>query len=247
MKRIKIIMLFCFLFTECLAKQKVDSMYIRYFSWEDYNQPHLITCTNFEYELPYSEYCISDQITIYKFLDKINDLQNTSNTDFSVGCKILFIGDGKVVKTACLSSKFVLINGRTYFCTKDLIDYIDNMVHNGVLVDTHNKYIYGRYGDEYIHGREALFLKFETYLAKNIPDKIKKSGDIRIVVHCKSDKKGKTTRVVPKVYNNKLSDCEKKDIECLITKFFTHKVKWRPDDTRMMSDWITINYKIKTR
>ena len=249
MKQIEIIIFFCLFFTGCPAKQKknVDTLYIRFFSWEEYNQPHIITCTNFEYELPYTEYCISDQIKINRFLNNIDELQETSDTDFSVGCKIFFMRDGKVVKTACLNSHYVLINGKTYFCTKDLIDHINSMMYDGALVDTQKKYIYGKYGDEYIHGREALLSKFETYLAKKIPDPIKKSGDIRIVVYCKSDKMGKTTRVDPRVYrvNNKLSDGEKKYIEGLITKFFTRKVKWKPDYTRMKSDWIKIMYKYK--
>ena len=54
----------CLYFIRCTARTKVDSLYIRYFSWEDSIQPHIITCTNFEYEMPYTEYCVSDKNAI---------------------------------------------------------------------------------------------------------------------------------------------------------------------------------------
>ena len=122
---------------------------------------------------------------------------------------------------------------------------IDSMMCHGTIVDFKKKYISGKYGDEYYLGRDSLFSKFETYLARTVPETIKNSEDTRIVVHCKSNKKGKTTRTEIQVYNKDFSGSQKIVLEQLIYKFFMHKIKWMPDETRMESDWITIMYKIK--
>ena len=245
MKRIGIILLICLYFIRCTARTKVDSLYIRYFSWEDSIQPHIITCTNFEYEMPYTEYCVSDKNAINRLLNCMNDLQKYSDVDFNVGCKLFFLHRNKLVKTACLNTKYILTCGNTYYCTKELLNCIDSMMYHGAMVDIKERYISRKYGDEYNLGREFLFSKLETYLAKAIPDTIRNWEDTRIVVNCKSNRKGKTTRTKIQIYNKELSSSQKIVLEHLIYKFFTHKVKWIPDETRMKSDWITIMYKIK--
>lgn len=245
MKQIGFLLLFGLCFMRCFASNDMDSLYIRYFSWEESKQPHIITCTNFEYELPYTEFCISDQSEICRLLDSMNELQKVSDIDFSVGCKVFFLNRNKVVKTMCLNSKYILINGNTYYCTKELVNCIDRMMSHGAMVDTQKMYISGKYGDEYHLGREALFSKLEKYLARAIPKIIKNCKDTRIVVHCKPNKKGKTTQIEIQIYNKELSNDQKKALEQQIYKFFMRKAKWMPDETRMRSDWITIMYKIK--
>ncbi len=247
MKQIGFLLWFCLCFTRCLASDNVDSLYIRYFSWDNSKQPHIITCTNFEYELPYTEFRISDQSTICKLLNSMNKLHKTSETDFSVGCKVFFLHRNKVVKTVCLNSKYILINGSTYYCTKDLMNCIDDMMRHGAMVDINKRYISGKYGDEYHLGREVLFSKLETYLSRTVPEMITNSKDTRIVVHCKSNKKGKTTQAEIQVYNEELSTSQKKVLEQQIYKFFMRKIKWMPDETRMKSDWISMMYKIKRK
>ena len=246
MKKLKIIMLFCLLFTECLAKQEVDSLYIRYFSWENYMQPHIITCNNFEDELPYTEYCVSDRSEIDRLLGSMKELPKTSDTDFCVGCKLLFLHKGMVVKKACLNSKYVMTGGQSYLCTQELMNTINDIMHKGVIMNRQDRFLPNKYGDEYIHGRETLFSELEAYYAKHVPESIRKNGDTRIVVYCKSNKKGKTTKIESvRIYNTNLSDSQTKDIEQLIYRFFMRKVRWKPDETRMESDWITIYYKIE--
>lgn len=243
MKQIKIVFLFCLFFTNGLAKQSIDSLLIRYFSWEDSNQPHIITCTNFEYERPYVDYSISDKAFINDFLNQMKNLQEVEDTDFCVGCKIFFIKDGRVKETACLNSRYLLIKGKTLRCDSNFVQIIDKMMINGTLPDTHKMYLFGKYGDEYIDGRDALFLKLRAYLNKYLPVLIKKRGNIRITVYCKSDKKGKTTMVTPHIHNDKLSNEQKYLIDSLLIRFFKRKVKWKPNETRMTSDLITIMYK----
>ena len=88
--------------------------------------------------------------------------------------------------------------------------------------------------------------ELEAYYAKHVPESIRKNGDTRIVVYCKSNKKGKTTKIERvRIYNTNLSDSQTKDIEQLIYRFFMKKVRWKPDETRMQSDWMTIYYKIE--
>lgn len=245
MKQIGFLLWFGLCFTRCLASNDVDSLYIRYFSWEDTKQPHIITCTNFEYELPYTEFCISDQNAICQLLNSMTELQKTTDVDFCVGCKIFFLHRNKVVKTACLNSEYILINGNTYYCTKNLMNCIDSMMCHGAIVDLKGIYKSGKYGDEYHLGSEALYSKFESYLAKTVPDTIKNSEDTHIVVHCQSNKKGKTIRIEIRVYNKEFTSSQKIVLEQLIYNFFMRKVKWMPDETRMKSDWITIRYKMK--
>ena len=120
---------------------------------------------------------------------------------------------------------------------------IDDMMRHGAMVDINKRYISGKYGDEYVDGREALFLKLELYLNKNLPEVIKKKGAIRIKVYCKSDQKGNTIMVQPHVYNDSLSDEQNKFVDRLLIRFFKNEVKWKPNDTLMKSDMIEILYK----
>ena len=243
MKQLNILILFCLFFADSLAKHNIDSLVIRFYSWDESKQPHVITCSNFEYERPYVDYSVADQTTITDFLNQLNNLQETKDTDFCVGCKIFFLQDGIVKSTACLNSKLILINGKTLFCDKNLIRTIDGMMNKGTLIDTQKNYLCGKYGDEYVDGREALFLKLELYLNKNLPEVIKKKGAIRIKVYCKSDQKGNTIMVQPHVYNDSLSDEQNKFVDRLLIRFFKNEIKWKPNDTLMKSDMIEILYK----
>ena len=167
MRRIETLIFLCLCFAVCFAKKGVDTLYIRFFSWEDYKQPHIITCNNFEYELPYTEYCITDQIAINKLLDTMKKLPKITDTDFCVGCKLFFVRDTQVVKTACMNSKYILINGQTYSCTEDLVSTTNDMICSDALVATQKKYLCGKNGDEFIRGREVLISKLKTYLKSN--------------------------------------------------------------------------------
>jgi len=246
MKRIGILLLLYLCMTECSAKIDVDTVFIRYMSWETHGQPHLVTCNNFEEEMPYTEYCVSDRSEIDRLLGSMKELPKTPDTDFCVGCKLLFLHKGTVVKKACLNSKYVMTSGQSYLCTQELMNTINDIMHNGVIMNRQDRFLPNKYGDEYIHGREALFSELEAYYAKHVPESIRKNGDTRIVIYCKSNKKGKTTKIERvRIYNTNLSDSQTKDIERLIYRFFMRKVRWKPDETRMQSDWITIYYKIK--
>lgn len=90
MKQLDILILFCLFFADSFAKQNIDSLVIRFYSWDESKQPHVITCSNFEYERPYVDYSVADQTTITDFLNQLNNLQETKDTDFCVGCKIFF-------------------------------------------------------------------------------------------------------------------------------------------------------------
>lgn len=246
MKRIEILLLLCLCIVECSAKRNVDTVLIRFFSWEDYKQPHIVSCNSFENELPYTEYYTYNKSAIGKLYEGLKDLRKTSDITFNVGCKLLFLNNGKIVKKVCLNSKYVITDGYTFFCSQKLMDTIDSIKHNSVIVDRQRRFLPDQYGNEYIYGRDSLFSKFKTNYKKNIPASIRKNGDTRIVVYCQSDKKGKTSKIERiSIYNTNLLEDQKKIIEKMIYNFFMRKVKWKTDETRMQSDWIVINYKIE--
>lgn len=240
-----ILLLFCLSITECAAKIDADTLYIRFMSWEEYNHVHLVTCNSFENELPYKEYCISDKNTINKLVDNIKALQETADTSFAIGGKMLFVHNGEVVKKACMSSHFVLMDGHTYICTQKLMDTIDDIMHKGVLIDNQSKFLPDFLGDEYIQGRDSLYSKLASYYEKNLNKSLMEHGNTRISAHCKADKEGNTIKAIVHVSNNNLSDQQRDSIKELTEKFFMNEVKWKPDDTRMKSDWIWIIHKIK--
>ena len=246
MKHVGVLLFFCLCVLECSAKNGVDTLCIRFLSWDTYNLPHIVTCNNFEDELPYTEHRVCSKTAVVKLLESLKNLHQTVDSDFSVGCKLFFLCDGNVVKKVCLNSKYVLMDGRTFICTQELMNTINDIMHKGVIMNRQDRFLPNKYGDEYIHGRETLFSELEAYYAKHVPESIRKNGDTRIVVYCKSNKKGKTTKIERvRIYNTNLSDSQTKDIERLIYRFFMRKVRWKPDETRMQSDWITIYYKIE--
>ena len=245
MKHVGVLLFFCLCVLECSAKNGVDTLCIRFLSWDTYNLPHIVTCNNFEDELPYTEHRVCSKTAVVKLLESLKNLHQTVDSDFSVGCKLFFLCDGNVVKKVCLNSKYVLMDGRTFICTQELMNTIDDVIKEGIVTNTHYNYDIGKYGNEYMGGRDSLFLKIDHYLARKLPKSIKNVGDIRIVVYCKADKNGRSTQVKIRLYNRILSKKQEKRLEKLLNYFFFHEVKWKPDETRMLSDWIVLNHKIK--
>ena len=238
---------FCFLFLfygMCAARINADTLFIRFSSWNICNQPHLITCLNFEDEIAYTEYCITDEKKIANLYKKIRGGKITNNTDFSVCCKLLFIQKGKLKKKACLNSQYMLMNGITRYCTQEIRSYIDNLMQKGIIIKGNKRFLPEKYGREYVAGRDSLFSRLKKYFDKKMKS-YKKNGDIRISVHCKSDRHGRTKMISTQVFNQHLSETEKTSIKKLVEKFFLRKIKWKVEDTTMQSDLIIINYKIK--
>ena len=99
MKHFGVLLFFCLCVLECSAKNGVDTLCIRFLSWDTYNLPHIVTCNNFEDELPYTEHRVCSKTAVVKLLESLKELRQTVDTDFSVGCKLFFLSDGNVVKT----------------------------------------------------------------------------------------------------------------------------------------------------
>lgn len=59
-----------------------DALIIRFFTWNIDDVPHLITCNNYESEIPFQEYKITDTSAIELLNNEIDYLQMTHEQDF---------------------------------------------------------------------------------------------------------------------------------------------------------------------
>ena len=105
-----------------------DTLIIRFFSWGVSDAPHLITCINYEAEVPFREYEVSDISAINLLSNELNRLQMTQEQDFSVECKLLCVKNGVVNNVICLNSEYIMINGKVYFCNKSIVNTIDTIM-----------------------------------------------------------------------------------------------------------------------
>lgn len=219
-----------------------DTLIIRFFSWGVSDAPHLITCINYEAEVPFREYEVSDISAINLLSNELNCLQMTQEQDFSVECKLLCVKKGVVNNVICLNSEYIMIDGKVYFCNKSIVNTIDTIMSK--ISPSIEKFSYTpeRLGEEYYKGKGELYNILSSQY-----NKIKKEYDIKGVttleIFCKADKKGKTKVANVRVFNNNIRTEDKLKMEKEINKWFLHKIRWKKDDTRMNADWIKIYYK----
>lgn len=216
-----------------------DSLIIRFMSWNMEGTPHTITCSGFEYDVPFKEFTITDKLKIESLSIAINSSPRINDAQFSVGCKLLFVKNDKVVEVVCMDGKHSLQNGKMYLSSTEAIKIIDGIIES--MPENSNIFYYkpGRYGDEYIYGRESLYQCLNFYM-----DKLKLKNQVIITTHIKAKKNGKTTKIMDmNVYSKDMTYEDKSRIGKEMKRVLMNKIKWKKDPNRMENDFITINYK----
>lgn len=224
------------------ANIDVDTIVIRFMTWNVDDAPHLITCINFETEVPYCEYIVSDMSKITSLDDKLHNLRATKNLDFCVGCKLLYIKKGVVKNVICLNNKYVMENGIVYFCNDSLINMIDSLTKSITASAKKFNYMPELYGEEFSKGKKELHKILSSYYDK-LRKKYNVHGTTRLEIFCKANKKGKTTVANTRLYNKEINTEYIVKIEKLFNRFFLKKIRWKKNSTRMNADWIKVYYK----
>ena len=240
-KHILFILLFHCLYAYSLCNN-IDSIVIRYVSWEQYARPHTTSCVNFEYDVPYKEYTIKDRKDINELVNCLKNLKPTENRDFSVGCKLLFIKGNAVVKIVALNSDYLLLKGKTDQSPLGAIRFINDVISRTNRNEVEYSYRPDRLGNEFSKGRIELYNKLYKHLKKQ-KNGIKITGDTRLVAYCKVNKAGHTRKVLQlNIYNEELTGMDKAFIEENLYVFF-NRIKWKKNNTRMECDMVVINFK----
>ena len=219
-----------------------DTLIIRFFTWEVVDVPHLITCINYETEVPYKEYAVTETSAINTINEKFKDLHSTQEQDFCVACKLLCIKNGAISNIICLNKDYIMIDGKVFSCDRSIVNIIDTLTNKTPPSEKKISYKPEKFGAEYCKGKEELNKLLSSYY-----NKIKKTYQIKGItkfeILCKASKKGYTKTVQVKLYNKNINSTDRQKIENYITEWFKRKIKWKKNNTRMNADWINIYFK----
>lgn len=222
----------------------VDTLIVRFFSWDMDDSPHAVRPLNFEYEVPYKEYIITDDSVISSIRTALKNEQKGISDSFNVGCKLIFVKNGNVESVVSMNSDYIRYKGKVFLnnSTKEIIDNIFNVHKENRILD---KYLPDRNESEYIGGKEELF----NLLSSNFPkilNGIELKNDVKFRVRCKASTNGKTLCADIDVYGSCSQD-EKNVIRKRLKSFFLHNVRWKRNLDRTKNDIITILYKVSPR
>ena len=243
----RVILTIAFILATVVCESKVkspDSLYIRFFMWDNPDAPHITTCDNFEYDVPYKEILVNNPADVELLYNRLQQLGKISDTDFNVGCKLFFIKNNKLINEICMNEHYVLMDGLTYKCERDVKTLIDKFMLSIDCIHNEFKYKPDKYGNEYPQVREALYKKMHTFLSNTLK-KLDASGSISVVVHCKCDHKGKNESAIVTMHSNDIDGKVMVKLEKEFEHWLMHKVRWKRNKLRMKSDWIEIYYRYK--
>ena len=102
----RVILTIAFILATVVCESKVkspDSLYIRFFMWDNPDAPHITTCDNFEYDVPYKEILVNNPADVELLYNRLQQLGKISDTDFNVGCKLFFIKNNKLINEICMN------------------------------------------------------------------------------------------------------------------------------------------------
>lgn len=218
-----------------------DTLIIRFLTWNVGDVPHFTTCINYESEVPFHEYKITDTSAIDILNNEIDCLKKTQEQDFCVACKLLCVKNGIVNNVLCMNTKYIMINGNVYLCDKSIVNTIDTLMNRITLSTERFNYVPEKFGGDYCKGREELYNILSIYYRK-LGIKYNISGPTKIEISCKANKKGKTKVVNVRLHNKGINREDKIKIEESINKWFLRKIRWKKNNTRMKADWIKVYY-----
>lgn len=220
-----------------------DSLVVRFMSWNMDGSPHSITCLNYEYDVPYKEFTITDRMKIESLGSAIKSASRVKNTEFNVGCKLFFVKDDMVVEEVCMDKDYTLRRGKMYLSSTEVKNIIDGIMETESLNTDKFHYMPDRYGNEYVYGRDSLFRYFDSNMCR-IAKTMRLTDDVIIVTHIEAEKSGKTAKIIDmKIYSKGLDENGKTRIEEEIRHILMRKIRWKKNLNRKKSDTISINYK----
>lgn len=242
-----IILALFYLCLPCITLSKnndADTLIVRFLTWEEDGYPHMTTCSNFENDVPYKEWAIHETTYVDSLYSEIDNLERVKDKDFQVCCKLLIISKEKTIKTICLNEHYLLMDGKTYICSKKVKELIDKIMRTYPSRVNEHRYLPDVYGNEYPEGRDELFKKIRSLLKKELRQ-IENDSSVRAFIICKVNKKGRTTRVLMvKIISKDLPIVLQDKIKKRLTYILLHKIKWKKDNTRMNPDTITLPFKL---
>lgn len=222
--------------TYCMNIQDIDSVVILQAPWHIIT-PADISCSNFEYDMSYKEYHISDSTTIFDIVRELSCLKAAKVKSLDVRCKINFYSYGKVCVSACMDSRHVLYDGTLYEKSQSFIGLIDWVEKINKPKEPASRCRHSKRDIPFPNGRDSLY----SYLSMKLEGVLNAITEPMImIVDCQIDKSGNTMNVIIRNEKNmKLSDNSIKIIS-KIRALFMKEIKWIPDKERFPFDVVTI-------
>lgn len=219
----------------------IDSIVIKQAPWHIMT-PSDVTCSNFENDIYYNEYHISDSSVITDIVREINSLKPSNGKSLNVRCKLYFYSHGQVFSSACLDPHHVLYDGALYYLSPSFKNKIDNVIKNNTPKKPINKEVFAKRDIPFPNGRDSLY----TYLMSVSEEFIKKiEKPIALTVNCQIDNQGNTIKVVIRNRENTTPDENVKDLFIKLTKVFMNDIKWIPDKERFPYDFVSIPLRLE--
>ncbi|WP_155808720.1 hypothetical protein [Xylanibacter brevis] len=217
---------------------KIDSIVVKHAPWH-LETPANVTCRDFENEISYEEYHISDSAVISDIVKEFYSLKESHAKTLDVRCKLYLYSQGVVLMSACMDPYHILYDGVLYNLPPSLKNKIDRMHKNSTPKISMKKDLSSERGFPFPNGRDSLFSYLSSEL-NGITRMIEKT--VSLTVNCQIDSHGNTIKVV--VRNNDHNNCD--NVKKLVTKLkeiFVNDIKWIPDKERFPFEVVNIPLK----
>lgn len=215
---------------------KIDSIVIKQAPWH-IETPVAVTCHNFENDVSFMEYHVTDSTIISALIRELSCLKKSNTKSLDVRCKIYFYSSGDICKSACIDPADVLYDSELYKLSptlKNTIDSITNISKRGKLITTtkmDNRDI------PFPNGSDSLYQCLLSQ-SEELYEYIDKP--IVLVVICQIDSQGNTMNTKIKDKDNNPINNKTKELFDKISDIFVNKIKWIPNKERYPYETVMI-------
>lgn len=221
-----------------IRQQGIDSVLIKYASWNIVTDI-AIDCVNYERSIDYYVVTNNDVNTISQLLDELDKLKIAQTGGEDIRCKLEFYRSGNIVQSCCLGSIITRIDSTYYYTSSSLMATIDAIVENSptkdkVEIGSWNPNLNIQKISEYISSQSDRIYKDTTLYE-----------DLSFTVFCNVGEGGKTlsTRFTK---NRKGKNKEiPSHIISVIQNILTNEVTWDIPRNNL-PQWVPINVSIKS-
>ena len=215
---------------------KIDSVVIKKAPWHILT-PADVTCINFEDDISYKEYRISDSIVISDIVRELSCLKESQGNLLDVRCKIYFYSHGKAYMSACIGPSRVLYDGALYLLSPSLKNKIDSLIKNSTSRKPMNKGGYAKREIPFPNGLDSLC----SYLQTKSDELIKKiEKTVALTVKCQIDNHGNTIKVTIRNRDRTTPGDDMKELVTKLTEVFMNDIKWIPNKERFPYEVVSI-------
>jgi len=240
-KYVTIVIVFCMVTLRVCSMNhiKIDSIVVKQAPWHIMT-PADVTCSNYENEISYKEYHISDSNVISDIVRELSCLKESHAKSLNVRCKIYFYSHGEAYMSACMDSYHILYDGFLYYLSPSLKNKIDCMIKNGTPRKPMNKDVYAKTDFPFPNGRDSLY----SYLLSESDELIKRiEKTVALTVNCQIDNHGNTIKVIIRNRDHTIPDNDIKELVKKMTEIFMNDIKWIPNKERYPYETVTIHMK----